>query len=218
MYIKENYLEIINDYVKLKDKTILEIGCGGGNKTIQIAKMCRTVTAIDNNFSSISNASKQNQSSNITYILSSATSLFFKDKSFDVVIFTLSLHHLPIDEMKFAIREAIRVTISSGIIIFLEPTNKGSFFEAAIMFGSSDGDERLQKAYAYFEILNTKGYKEIYEGFWKTSFLFGSKNDFIVSLKPTRNLKKIDEFIKQKNYKLEAEGRMNIFRVNHSVT
>jgi ubiquinone/menaquinone biosynthesis C-methylase UbiE len=196
---------------------ILEIGCGGGNKTVQIAKMCKMVVAIDNNLPRILDAKKENQSSNITYTQSSANPLLFEDKSFDVVIFTLSLHHLSKNEMRSAIKEAIRVTVSSGIIIFLEPTNNGSFFEAAIIFGSSDGDERLQKAYAYFEILNTKGYREIYEGFWKTTFLFDSKNDFVVSLRPKINLNNIDTFLKKKNYRLEAEGRVNIFEVSHSI-
>jgi ubiquinone/menaquinone biosynthesis C-methylase UbiE len=217
MYIKENYLKIIDDSVKLKNKVILEIGCGGGNKTVQIAKMCKMVVAIDNNLPRILDAKKENQSSNITYTQSSANPLLFEDKSFDVVIFTLSLHHLSKNEMRSAIKEAIRVTVSSGIIIFLEPTNNGSFFEAAIIFGSSDGDERLQKAYAYFEILNTKGYREIYEGFWKTTFLFDSKNDFVVSLRPKINLNNIDTFLKKKNYRLEAEGRVNIFEVSHSI-
>ena len=216
MYIKENYLKIIDDSVKLKNKVILEIGCGGGNKTVQIAKMCKMVVAIDNNLPRILDAKKENQSSNITYTQSSANPLLFEDKSFDVVIFTLSLHHLSKNEMRSAIKEAIRVTVSSGIIIFLEPTNNGSF-EAAIIFGSSDGDERLQKAYAYFEILNTKGYREIYEGFWKTTFLFDSKNDFVVSLRPKINLNNIDTFLKKKNYRLEAEGRVNIFEVSHSI-
>lgn len=38
--IKDTYLSTIQSLVSLEDKTVLEVGCGDGTRTIQIADHC----------------------------------------------------------------------------------------------------------------------------------------------------------------------------------
>jgi ubiquinone/menaquinone biosynthesis C-methylase UbiE len=81
--------------------------------------------------------------------------LDFQDESFDIVVFTLSLHHVPDLEMITAINEAIRVVKREWLhIVFLEPATDGTFFDAEIMFDACDGDERKEKELAHSAIMS----------------------------------------------------------------
>ena len=211
--LKEDFIEKVDSVVKLENKTVLEIGCGSGTRSVQLAKKVRHLTAIEPVASVLNEAIKNNSLKNIDYKVGVAEKLRFSDKSFDLVVFTLSLHHVPIKKMSKAISEAIRVTKKSGYIVFLEPTHKGNFFESEIMFDACDGDERLEKSFAYYSILNNKTYKEVTEIQDETVFKFDSVNDFILSMKPKCNKDKISSFLESSKFILRAERRINIFRV-----
>ncbi len=63
-------------------------------------------------------AKNNNSSQNIEYLIGKAEHLGFPNGQFDMVLFTLSLHHVPIEEMHNAINEVIRVTKKGGILYF----------------------------------------------------------------------------------------------------
>jgi len=159
-------------------KNALEIGCGDGSRSHEMASMFTNLTAIDPDFELIKKAIKNNTLSNRQFLVGSAENLVFPDSCFDLVIFTLSLHHIPIENMSLAIGEAIRVVKPSGHIIFIEPTFEGSFIQAEIMYGCCDGDERKEKAAAYFTLLNTPKLKEVKEFTSESTFEFDSDRDF----------------------------------------
>lgn len=50
------------------------------------------------------------------------------DRSYDVVVFSNSLHHIP--DMDRALSEAARVLVPSGLLYVMEPVPAGNFFEA----------------------------------------------------------------------------------------
>lgn len=212
--IKEEFVEKLMDLVPLTGMKVLEIGCGSGSRSVKIAAHCESLNAIDPNSESITAATIQNSSSNITYGQGVAEHLDFDNHTFDCVIFTLSLHHVPIPQMSTAINEAIRVSKSGGRIVFLEPTHQGSFFESEILFGASDGDERKEKAYAYAALLSNTHYTEIAEIPDETVFTFDSAEDFIQTFKPNKNVTGIDDFLKQHDYTLNAHRRINVFAVS----
>lgn len=211
--IKEEFLKKIDKTVKLKGKNVLEIGCGTGNRSIQIASKVKQLTAIEPSAKLVKEAKQKNNASNIDYQVGRAENLTCKPKLFDVVIFTLSLHHVPSAKMPQAIKEAVRVTKKGGYIVFLEPTHAGNFFESEIKFDACDGDERKEKALAYFSILNNKSYTETIELPDETVFQFESVEDFITSMNPKKNKSKIKSFLEQNNYTLSASRRINIFQV-----
>jgi ubiquinone/menaquinone biosynthesis C-methylase UbiE len=211
--IKEEFLDKVESLVSLKEKEILEIGCGWGSRSFDISKRCKHLIAIDPNPEALEKASELHSADNIEYKLGFAEKLEFKDKNFDVVIFTLSIHHVPIDQMAIAITEAIRVTKTGGYVVFLEPAQKGTFFQAERLFDACDGDERKEIAIAYYSILNCKKYTEVAEIFDETIFQFDSPEDFIESLDVRKDKKQLPNFLKEHNYILNAERRINIFRV-----
>jgi len=206
----EEFVNKVHGLGPFTNKSVLEIGCGSGNYSRQIAKLCNTLTAIDPDEEQIVLARELDESKNTSYKVGSALSL--NDETFDIVIFTLSLHHIPAPEMHLAIEEAVRVVRTDGHIIFLEPGNTGSFFDAEMLFDACDGDETLEKATALEALQNSELLQEIVELDDRTIFVFDSTQDFIDSLDPKQNLEQIDAFLQKNDMKLEATRRINIFK------
>jgi ubiquinone/menaquinone biosynthesis C-methylase UbiE len=210
--LKDGYLNVIENTTSLSGKEVLEIGCGNGSRSIQIAKKCEHLTAIEPNPDFVAYAKKNNSSQNITYDVGKAEKLEFRNAQFDAVLFTLSMHHVPAEKMDSAIEEAVRVTKKGGHIIFMEPTERGTFFDAEVAFDACDGDERKEKSEAYLAIKRHRGNTEILEADDETVFSFDCKEDFMTSLKPKKNLDKIDAFLTKNNFTLNAFRRINILR------
>jgi ubiquinone/menaquinone biosynthesis C-methylase UbiE len=210
---KENFLNELENIISLTNLDVLEIGCGSGARSVGIAERCAKLSAIEPDLELLTKAKENNPRNNIDYRPGLAEEIPFKDQTFDAIIFTLSLHHVPLEKMSTAIKEAVRVTKKGGHVIFLEPQHSGSFFEAEIIFKACDGDERKQKARAYFEILNFNEYHEIAEIDDETVFKFESVEDFSSSLFPKKNLDQLLAFLDKHQYILNAKRRINIFKV-----
>jgi ubiquinone/menaquinone biosynthesis C-methylase UbiE len=211
--IKDGYLDKIREKVDLTGKDILEVGCGNGSRSIKIAEYCKSLTAIEPEETLVELAKENNSKSNIKYSVGIAENLIFADNAFNIVIFTLSFHHVPENKMTQAIDEAVRVSTKDGLIMFLEPAFNGSFFESEIMFDACDGDERRNKALAYVTMLSHKKLREISEFEDETVFSFDGKDDFIQSLNPKKNIDRIEKFLSDNNMELAAQRRINIFQV-----
>ncbi len=211
--IKDNYLDVIETVIPLAGKRVLEIGCGNGSRTIQIAERCREVIAIEPDSELIVEAKSKHLRPNISYEVGSADKLAFDHHLFDIVFFTLSFHHIPIDLMTKAIEEALHVVTENGFIIFLEPAFTGSFFEAEIRFDACDGDERKEKAAAYMAMLLHQRLREIAELTDETIFAFDGVNDFMESLHPKQGSRdEISTYLEKCGYILRADRRINIFQ------
>jgi ubiquinone/menaquinone biosynthesis C-methylase UbiE len=211
--IKEEFLDKLESVISLFGKDVLEIGCGEGTRSVGIAKRCKNLSAMDPDPELIKKAQAENQSENITYAIGSAEQLPSGDKKFDIVIFTLSLHHVPVPKMTTAINEAIRVVQDNGFIVFLEPEFDGTLFESEIFFDAFDGDERKQKAAAYFAMLDHPKLKEVAEIVDETIWKLDSVEDFIQSMAPKRNVEQLKPFLEKNNYILRAARRINVFRI-----
>jgi ubiquinone/menaquinone biosynthesis C-methylase UbiE len=102
--------ERMRDYYELSDNAaILDIGCGKGftlHDFKDIMPEC-TVAGVDVSEYAIENAMESVK----TFLrVASAESLPYPDKSFDLVISINSIHNLPIDRLKTALREVERVS------------------------------------------------------------------------------------------------------------
>ncbi len=80
-------------------------------------------------------------------------------------------------------------------------------------FDACDGDERKEIAAAYYAMLNCIKYTEVAEIFDETIFQFDSVADFVDSLGARKNVGQLEAFLKERNYILNAERRINIFQV-----
>lgn len=209
--IQEKFLETLEQAIGLEDMSVLEVGCGNGARSVEIAKRCKSLTAIEPNEVQL-RCAKELEVQNIDFRLGSAEALDFAPESFDVVIFTLSFHHVPQTLMSVAINEALRVVRQNGFIVFLEPAVTGSFFEAEIRFDACDGDEREEKRIAYEAMSSHTGLVPVKELPDETIFQFDSLDDFIQSMCPKANLDQLEPFLRTHHYILRAKRRINIYR------
>ncbi|MDD5491363.1 MAG: class I SAM-dependent methyltransferase, partial [bacterium] len=97
---------------------VLEIGCGTGVFTRQLAPTGASVTAIDISPDFIAKASQIGAGSNVSFKVEDIHSLSFQDETFDAVVGSSVLHHL---ELKPALNEIKRVLKSGGVLVFTEP-------------------------------------------------------------------------------------------------
>lgn len=117
---REKIFEKINQYADLRNKDVLEIGCGGGRITAMMAGKPETLVAIDPDEKKIKDAGVRIKG--VDFQIGSGEKTSFADNSFDLVIFTLSLHH---QNSRKAIAEAGRVLKENGRIIVVEPLAEG---------------------------------------------------------------------------------------------
>lgn len=99
----------------VRDKDVLDLGCGNGYLSRRFSKEGARVTAIDSSDSMIERAKAHDPSNKlgITYAVSNSNDLeFLHDESFDIVFANMSL--MDIDDVKGAIKEVARILRKSG--------------------------------------------------------------------------------------------------------
>ncbi|MBN1585114.1 methyltransferase domain-containing protein [Candidatus Uhrbacteria bacterium] len=99
-------------------KKILEIGCGTGLFTLEIAKTGNEIIAIDISNDLLGVARKRVYGDNVEFRIENAYQTSFIDGFFDFIVGSSVLHHLDVDR---AIREFYRLIKPGGEIIFTEP-------------------------------------------------------------------------------------------------
>jgi 2-polyprenyl-3-methyl-5-hydroxy-6-metoxy-1,4-benzoquinol methylase len=98
--------------------SVLELGCGTGYFTKELARTNAKITAIDISPALLKEAETAITVPNVKFTLENAYQMTFSDETFDAVVGSSVLHHLDIEK---AISEMFRVLKPSGIIAFTEP-------------------------------------------------------------------------------------------------
>jgi ubiquinone/menaquinone biosynthesis C-methylase UbiE len=210
-HLNDGFRDRLKPY--LAGTSALEIGCGNGTRTQEIAAYFTCLTGIDPDPDLIATANSINRCNNITFQVGSAEKLAFPDNSFGAVLFPLSFHHVPVDRMQRTIAEAARVVTPAGHVIFIEPTHEGSLIEAELLFGCCDGDERKAKALACYHMLAAKQLTEVCEFYGESLFLFDSEQDFFENIAWKEGTQAaLCDYLERHNYKLSAKRRINVFR------
>lgn len=96
--IKKEIQDTIEIIEPSKEDTILEIGCGTGEFSIEVAKICNKVIALDvskNMLEYAKNKSKMRGINNISFINSGFLSYTHQGTPIDIVVSSIALHHLP---------------------------------------------------------------------------------------------------------------------------
>lgn len=114
----------------VRDKTVLDYGCGDGLNTILLARRGARVRAFDLSFDLIRIARRRVLSNQITadvkFIVGSAHDLPLPDNSVDVVFGMAILHHL---DLALSAREVKRVLRKGGRAIFREPVRNSKLIK-----------------------------------------------------------------------------------------
>lgn len=129
------------EFTDLAGLDLLEIGCGDGRITAELAGKAGSLIAIDPDEKHLDLARKRVFGAEFRQ--GSGEALEFADKSFDRVLFTLSLHH---QNGALALKEAGRVVRDDGRILVIEPVNDGEVERLCNLF--SDERQALDQAIA----------------------------------------------------------------------
>lgn len=106
--------------------TVLELACGTGLLSVQLAGSVKLLEATDFSAEMIKQAKSKPRSSRLNFSVQDATNLPYAAKTFDAVIISNALHIMPHPEK--ALSEIRRVLKREGLLIAPTFTAAGSFF------------------------------------------------------------------------------------------
>ena len=123
----KNYLEYTDSDTMFNDKTVLDIGCGAGGKSLYYATKGAAhvygVDIVESYKEESENLSKQlNLQDKFSFICADASKLPYQDNTFDTVIMNDAMEH--VEDPKGTLKEIIRVLKKGGkIYINFPPYN-----------------------------------------------------------------------------------------------
>lgn len=147
----------------LKDKTVLEIGCGSGKGTKVIKKYFAPaeIIAIDLDPRLIESAKNNVKDPAIVFEQRNATKLGYQDNSFDAIFDFDTIHHIPGPQWQDCLKEAYRVLKSGGIFFIRDVSIEyfaTSFNRILKVFFSHPYDSMYKKE-EFVEYLEKLGFK-----------------------------------------------------------
>jgi len=110
-------VKMLTEFIK-PESALLELGCGTGYFTKEIAKTGANIIAIDISPELLKIAENNVQCQNVSFKEENAYNMTFGDNQFDYILGSSVLHHL---DIKKAISEIYRILKDGGIIAFTEP-------------------------------------------------------------------------------------------------
>ncbi|MFN0103677.1 MAG: methyltransferase domain-containing protein [Bryobacteraceae bacterium] len=113
-------------------KRVLDVGCGTGYGSAELANTASTVTGIDISGDAIAYATENYARANLTFQQAGAAQLPFPDASFDLVVAFEVIEHL--SDWELLISEARRVLSSGGQFVVSTP-NKAYYAESRRLTG-----------------------------------------------------------------------------------
>ena len=127
---EKSYKVFYDSIGEVKDKKVLDFGCGDGWMSYWLAHKGAKVFGIDISFQLLLNANKRitktEFSDQISFFHMTGEQLGFCSNSFDLVVGSAILHHT---ELEVTVREIESVLRKGGIAIFIEPLNINIFLK-----------------------------------------------------------------------------------------
>lgn len=132
----------------VKEKKVLELGCGEGYGTVLLAQSASKICALDYSKTAIEKAKKNYQVNNLEFICRDVNRLNFEPDSFEVIVAFQFIEHLKKPEPIFlSISNLLK---SPGIFLSSTPNKKASLVQQPYHFKEYDKDELQQTLKNYF--------------------------------------------------------------------
>jgi len=144
-------VDVIPQLVKVSGKKLLDVGCGAGGLVRALSKQGAGVYGIEPCADKVELARQSDPENAANYRVSRAEQLPFDDEEFDLVIFSNSLHHVPVALQQAALTECARVLKPGGHAVIAEPVPEGAHFNLSLPME----DETEVRNHALAAILDT---------------------------------------------------------------
>jgi SAM-dependent methyltransferase len=132
-------IEVLRRHAEFSDKDVLDVGCGDGGLTRELAGLGARVTGIEVSERQLAAARAADDGALDTrYLVGRAEAIPLPDESFDLVVFRATLHHVAVEEMSAALDEAARVVRPDGLVYVAEPLAQGDFYELVSIVDDED--------------------------------------------------------------------------------
>jgi SAM-dependent methyltransferase len=108
---------------------VVDVGCGEGGLVRHLARRGARAIGVEVGEEPLARARAHEPAGDERYEHGVAQALPLEDGVADVVVFANSLHHVPVDALDAALREAARVLRAGGLAVVQEPLAEGPYFE-----------------------------------------------------------------------------------------
>jgi ubiquinone/menaquinone biosynthesis C-methylase UbiE len=136
--------DVLSETVDVADRDVLDVGCGAGELVRWLRSRGARTVGVECGAEMRRRAIDADPEHAADYIDAVGQQLPFDDATFDVVVFSNSLHHVPIDAIPTALREARRVLRPGGTLYVVEPDAEAPDDAVA----APVVDERIERAAA----------------------------------------------------------------------
>lgn len=144
----------------LKGKEILEIGCGDGRITAMLSQADNSIIAIEPDNYLLSLARKKLKK---VKFKNNTLSNFKTKQKFDLIIFSMSFHHVPKQSKKIVIEKAMALLKPGGLIALIEPDLTGDVSRVVFVLDKKEKQRLLdakdviyQSGFKKKQVLNLK--------------------------------------------------------------
>ena len=117
--------DVLAETVDVAGRDVLDVGCGDGTLVRWLCSQGARAIGADCGAEMLRRALEADPDHPDRYVDAPGQALPFDDNSFDVVVFSNSLHHIPTDDMAQALEEAGRVLRPGGTLYVAEPEIEG---------------------------------------------------------------------------------------------
>jgi ubiquinone/menaquinone biosynthesis C-methylase UbiE len=131
---RRNTPDIIVATVPLAGRTVVDIGCGEGMLVRHMARAGAHVVGVEPGPRMLEFAHSAPAAADERYIEAPAETLPLPDAYADLVVFSNSLHHVPVAAQPKALAEAARILKRGGTLYVSEPVADGPFFAMTRLF------------------------------------------------------------------------------------
>ncbi len=124
-----NELAVLTRMLPFDGASLLELGCGGAEKTRLIANKTGVARIVAAEVDSIQHEKnlKVTDLDKVSFEAFGAEEIPYPDDTFDIVVMFKSLHHVPLDRLDDAMAEIHRVLKPGGYAYISEPVFDGAF-------------------------------------------------------------------------------------------
>jgi len=127
-------LDVLDRFLDVKDRFIVDAGCGDMNLSKQLALRGARVLGIDPDPVQAQLNQQAETVANVGFVETGADSIPVEPASVDGVVFPYSLHHVPGELYIAVFKEMSRVLKDNGFLYVMEPVASGSLNEVMRLF------------------------------------------------------------------------------------